>query len=514
MGSIKNSESPTDTVRTVDASQCADNELAVLLNEACETEPEVDDFISLVHTIVGHLRDSRFQKLLVSRKLVPKTLELVVRSFSQNPFLGTSLANSYPASIACGAQDENQLLGTRSALIASLSDVSATSTFTRKYPIDSTTIKTLCVWLAVSDPSIKLCACLMLGNQARSDAMCKDMVHQIGLHELLVEILATSDDLQLLHATLGFLKNLAMRVENKGTIANSNILEPLSKIWSQTSKYRLHYDVVRVVRQLVNGSLSNIQRLSIAQLSGEEDDVDERSYLAQLLELFDKSSDDVSVRVEISRIVAAIWRCVRSPASTQYFSDIVEATLPYLDSMAAGLAKALVAMVTQSRWPVVSSEGWFALALMARSKQGSDAIVDLLSEIELCKAVVEVIGAQGANKAEIVSLDPGNTDSVTRADSTELRPEEKLDMQKKDRDNALVLVNEMVKNSVSTRAIPDHIHCSHFPIPDYHLSVSSHLQTKSLVRPLVYLYIWPASVPRIFLPLASESTYHYLIFAS
>ena len=436
----------TDRNHAVDTSRCADNEVDILLKEASDPDIEIDEFFSLTRAIVAHLKDERFQEYLVFKGLISDVMVLIVRTHSSNPFLGTSLQDTYPRGIHRKPKDEATFSTCRDSLIISLSDVSATPEFSKKYPVDSALVKELCVWLSAKEPSVQLCACIMTGNLARTDAVCKDMVHKIGLHELLVQILMKNDDLQLLHATLGFLRNLALRVENKGTIAGSNALTPLSKIWSSNARPQLQYEAIRVVRQLVNGSLANIQRLLMPLAWGESSN--NNNYLSQILTLCDRT-DDVSTKFEISRIVATIWRCVRSPASTQYFSDIVEVTLPYLHSMAADLARPLAAMVTQSRWPVVKSEGWFALALMARSKEGSDAIVDLLSEVELSEALIRVSGSQGADKNGNVPIVPGNEISVTGADTSELKPGQKDDIETKDRDNALVLVSELLKNSVS-----------------------------------------------------------------
>ena len=443
----------TDRYHPVDASRCANNDVDILLKKASEPKIEFDEFISLTRTIVAHMRDERFQRHLVRKGLISDFLGLISRTYSFNPFLDTSLQDTYPNSIPREPEDEAAISTCHDALIISLSDISATPEFARKHPVDSALFKTLCIWLSAREPSVQLCACLMIGNLARSDAVCKEMVHKIGLHELLVNILIKNDDLQLLHATLGFLRNLALRVENKGTIAGSNVLEPLSKIWTSSSRPQLQYEAVRVVRQLVNGSLANIQRLLMPLAWGQN--AEEDCYLAQLLTLFEKS-DDVSTRFEISRIVAAIWRCVRSPASTQYFSDIVEVTLPRLHSIATDLAKPLLAMVKQSRWPVVRSEGWFAMALMARSKDGSDAIVDLLSDTELSNALIEAIDSQRADKNGHVSVQPGDEISITGADTSELNPKQENSMETKDRDNALVLVSELLKNSVSTPSTSPH----------------------------------------------------------
>ena len=436
----------TNRNRAVDTSRCAENEVDILLMEASEPDIGADEFISLIRAFVAHLREERLQQQVVAKKLIPDILDMVVRTYSSNPFHGTSLIDRCPKRLPLEPKDEIGLSRCRDGLIASLSDVSATPAFAKEHPVDSDLVDTLCAWFSVDEPSIQRCACLMIGNLARSDAVCKDMVHRMGLHELLITILVKSNDLQLLHATLGFLRNLALRVENKGTIAGSNVLEPLSKIWASSSSPQLQYEAVRVVRQLVNGSLANIQRLLMPLAWGEN--ADDNSYVSQLVALF-RQTDEVPTKFEISRTMAAIWRCVRSPASTQYFSDIVEVILPRLHSMTAELAKPLSAMVTQTRWPVIKSEGWFALALMARSKEGSDAIINQLSEAELSNALIGVIGARKAVPKENISVATGNEVSITGADTSDLKPEPKEVMETKDGDNALVLVTELLKNSVS-----------------------------------------------------------------
>jgi adenosyl cobinamide kinase/adenosyl cobinamide phosphate guanylyltransferase len=95
-----------------------------------------------------------------------------------------------------------------------------------------------------------------------------------------------------------------------------------------------------------------------------------------------------------------------------------------------GVARPLGAMTTQTQWPVVRSEGWFALALMANSKSGCMAVVDCLQNEEMMELLKATLKADTSSQRE-----------AEEASSSQIF---------KDRDNAFVLVQELLKNEVSS----------------------------------------------------------------
>lgn len=119
--------------------------------------------------------------------------------------------------------------------------------------------------------------------------------------------------------------------------------------------------------------------------------------------------------------------------------------------MHANVATPLATMVTQSRWPVVRSEGWFAFALMARSPEGSAAINDVLHQVEVFGALVETVTGQS------IALSTGSASTAIEEHDDFLTPEsartgrgteQEREMQRRNRENAMVLINELLKNSV------------------------------------------------------------------
>jgi adenosyl cobinamide kinase/adenosyl cobinamide phosphate guanylyltransferase len=87
-------------------------------------------------------------------------------------------------------------------------------------------------------------------------------------------------------------------------------------------------------------------------------------------------------------------------------------------------------MITQTQWPVVRSEGWFALALVATHKLGSDAVVDCLHKTEVTELLKTTLGAEASTQEEA-------------------KEENDKSQENKDRDNAFILVKELLKNDVS-----------------------------------------------------------------
>lgn len=344
------------------------------------------------------------------------------------------------------AEEEEQLSAVRSALIRALSDVSAVPEFGRQYPIGSSLFDSLLGWLSSSGAHFQICSCIMLGNLARSDTVCSRMVQELHLHKILATLLQESSDLQVLHSVLGFLRNLALPTENKDPMGAAGMIEAISRIWSMEFNVQLQYAAVGLTRQLLNGSIANVRRLLNPLSLDPDSPAHEKTYLSLLLSLFEKT-DQIPTKLEIARITAAIWRCLNTidqPAENEDVASIIHKLFSKHPNVLAPLAM----MVSQSRWPVLRSEGWFALALVARSKEGTTAINRVLGRVEFLGALVETI----TGKSMAVEVDNRTIASELESgsESTEpgIRPNQRDEMRMRDRENAMVLVSELLKNSV------------------------------------------------------------------
>jgi len=92
------------------------------------------------------------------------------------------------------------------------------------------------------------------------------------------------------------------------------------------------------------------------------------------------------VKVEISRTVAAILRNIYAGEKDGANQPLLTALL----SHSPVVEEALWEMVRQDKYPVVRSEGWFALALFGREPQGAKRMLPHLeAERELVKTTLE-----------------------------------------------------------------------------------------------------------------------------
>lgn len=109
------------------------------------------------------------------------------------------------------------------------------------------------------------------------------------------------------------------------------------------------------------------------------------------------------------------------------------------------MTKPLSFLITQSKWPVLRSEAFFILALMSRSPEGAQVIASLLQQENALASLSSTMSGQkseGSEKVQEVStgleqlqLEPQQVSPTNQADTSAI-----------DRENALVLCTELLKN--------------------------------------------------------------------
>jgi hypothetical protein len=254
------------------------------------------------------------------------------------------------------------------------------------------------------------------------------MVRDLKIHEELISVLNSDARGAVLHSALGFLKNLAIAGDNRVSLAEAGIIPAVSRLWAYDSVPQVQFSAASIARQIIISSVENIARL-LAPLSQDPDSPEHgQTYLSLLLSLFEKS-DSAPIQTEIGRTIASICRTI-SPKGREGDKQALS-ILSKLYDLHEGVARPLGAMITQTQWPVVRSEGWFALALMANNKSGCVAVNDCLQNEE----VMELLKA-----------------TLTINSSGDGEPEKTNNSQvSKNRDNAFVLVQELLKNEVSPK---------------------------------------------------------------
>lgn len=400
-----------DTHADQGIAQSPDGTLSLLVELAGSKHLSLSQLSSLASCLAAYLERERFQDVCVSNRMVDRVLSVLEHSFTID-----------------GARDpENiqSLVQLQLKINQSLAEVSASPQFLEFYPLDSPLTQTLKSWLSASEDQFQVCSCIMLGNLARSDEVCETMVRDLDIHTELISILKGDAKAAVLHSALGFLKNLAIASDNRLRLGDAGIIAAASRLWEYETIPQVQFSAVSISRQVIISCIENISRL----LDPLPDSDPPQTYLSLLLSLFEKS-DSTPIKIEIGRIVASMCRTV-SPGAREQDSE-ANALLARLFSLHATIANPIGAMITQTQWPVVRSEGWFALALMASSSLGCRSVVNCLQDSEVFQLLEGTLGAE---------------DDTTEAGAGS-----------KDRDNMAVLVPELLENEVCSFPV------SHFPV--------------------------------------------------
>ncbi|KAF9892374.1 hypothetical protein FE257_002151 [Aspergillus nanangensis] len=384
--------------------QSPDGILSLLIDLAAGEEftPTTSQFLSMTNCLVTYLENKKYQDICISNHMMADVLSVLTRSL--NVGLGQS-----------STEDIQALAQLRLKLNQTLAEVSASPLFAEKYPIDSPLSKTLKSWLVTSNDQLQICSCVMLGNLARSDDVCMMMVQDLKVHEELISILESDARGAVLHAALGFLKNLAIAGDNKRSLGDAGIIPAISRLWAYETIPQVQFAATSIARQLIISSAENITRLLETLPSDPE-----QTYLSLLLSLSSKT-DSTPIKTEIGRIVASICRTLIPKARND--DRAAQKLLKCLLDLHKDVAHPLGAMISQTQWPVVKSEGWFALALMASTEDGAVAVLDCLQKLNLLPLIQETLQGDVPDTAD----EAGRQQTI------------------KDRDNIIVLTQELLK---------------------------------------------------------------------
>ncbi|CRG92759.1 U3 small nucleolar RNA-associated protein 10 [Talaromyces islandicus] len=389
-----------------------DGTIILIMDLAINKDTTFAQFACLVECLSSYLQNERFQNACVQHGLVEKLLSVLRHSYDINVDQSSS-------------EDVKLLAQTQLKLNQTISDVSAVSTFAEVYPVGSPLFNSLKSWMTESEDQLQICASVILGNLARSDEVCRLMISELNIHQSLIAMLKNKNARgSVLHTALGFLKNLAILEENRGKLGEADIIPTVSRLWTSDTIPQVQLVAVSLIRLVINSSVENISRFLTPLSSDPDSPAHLRTYLSLLLSLLNRT-DSTPIKTEIGRTVASICRTLgsRSREGNSEASSLFDR----LFDLHEDVARPIDAMITQTEWPVVRSEGWFALALMASHVKGSLAVADRLYNTDVYQLVEDTL--EGGNISETDNA------SIQKA---------------KDRENLVVMIKELLDNDPDT----------------------------------------------------------------
>jgi hypothetical protein len=167
-----------------------------------------------------------------------------------------------------------------------------------------------------------------------------------------------------------------------------------------------------------------------------------KTYFTVLLSLF-RRSDEIPIKTEIARTVAAIFRVLAQKRESLPRAEMKE-ILTRIFALHPEVGLPIIGMVTQTEWPVVRSEGWFCLALIARTREGHAVILEILKQQKVVQALtMNILGDDKISDTE------GGHGEQMQIDESQSTPPAAAATNPIDRSNTMVFVNEVLKNHVS-----------------------------------------------------------------
>ena len=365
-------------------------------------------------------------------------------------------------------QDNTKRLSAmRNSMNQVLSDISALPEFSATFPVLSPLSSNLRRYLSSPHMQLQVMACIMLGNIARSDAACVEFVQKCQIHKPLISIITDANDSQLLHAALGFLKNLALPLPNKLPLGDADLITILPRLWNMDALPQIQYSSISLARQLLSQTFENVRRICYHLSEDQSSPAYDRTRLSILITLFQKT-DAEPVKMEIARLLTAIVRTFTSPSLN--ISNVDRRRKQFFDYH-PDVGRPISFMVSQKKWPVVRSEGWFVMALMARTPEGASCIADIMHDPQVFQILVELLtgksiidgspvsapmavdsppndfsGSGGQTLSQLQAQQPHPQSTIGSGPASPPSSNHEASMQRIDRENALVLVSELLRN--------------------------------------------------------------------
>ncbi|OGM40642.1 GTP-binding protein [Aspergillus bombycis] len=262
---------------------------------------------------MAYLDNKRFQDICITKYMVADILSMLSKSLNFD--------TEWPST------DDIQVLAQVQLRInQTLAEISGAPLFAEYYPLGSDLSRMLRSWLQRTEDQLQICSCVMLGNLARSDETCQAMVRDLNIHRDLISIVTSDARGAVLHAALGFLKNLAIAGDNRLYLGQAGIIPAVSRLWEYETVPQVQFAATSIVRQVIIASFENVSHL----LEISPGDEHHGTYLSQLLSLFEKT-DSTPIRTEIGRIIASICRTLIPKSHEQ--NEKADATIKHLFSI-------------------------------------------------------------------------------------------------------------------------------------------------------------------------------------
>ncbi|KAI9016522.1 armadillo-type protein [Phycomyces nitens] len=242
-----------------------------------------------------------------------------------------------------------------------------------------------------------------LGNLARTDAHCIEMVEKNHLEKTLLKLLTSTENATFQYVILGCLKHLCLPKQNKAVIGNAGAIESVAPLLD-TSKDMLkrnQFFAIGILKLLCASNYENSQRIITTPTTTED-----KQTPLELVLAFIKRVDDSSAKSEATRILTNLVKSVWAQPITTSLDLRTVLVKPVI-------VEPIAELVRSSKFVVLKNDGIVALTLIF-------ADTDSESSKALLKDALSFVIAPAPSLDEILA-NQDNDDSEKEDEETETR---------------------------------------------------------------------------------------------
>ncbi|KAK3991494.1 Rap1 GTPase-GDP dissociation stimulator 1-B [Cladorrhinum sp. PSN332] len=373
-------------------------------------EADLDTFLEICSPALAYLTHQDLQPHFLSTNGLPLLQQAFFQSYTR---FDTTDAD---------ADTADQLKQVWTTFVAIFADISAQPAFAKACALSSPEAQTLTTWLDEYPqfPHLQTAACLSLGNLSRSDEVTLALLPRVQspLCSILVRAIPPKEPdsavivppLQLIHAALSFLKNLAIPAQNKPLLGSALFTSPdtiLPRLWTTTTTQpQLQFTGVSLARLLLVNCPENISLIVAPQPNSS-------TSLLSLLSETAESADESPTKMEAARATISVCRALHSPSTSTTTTsntpilkdewawsspsgseDSSAALNRFYSSHSEVISTSFTRLIAQPKFPPIKTDAIFVLALMSRSEQPAGATTArqvLENNVEVFKSIIQAV---------------------------------------------------------------------------------------------------------------------------
>ncbi|KAI9492634.1 armadillo-type protein [Zychaea mexicana] len=229
-------------------------------------------------------------------------------------------------------------------------------------------------WATSKSEILAQCGIYVIGNLARTDEHCIDLVRTHHLEKTLLSAFELTDKAIFRYAVLGCLKHLCLPKENKTVIGEADAIAIVSPTLESTNDMlkRNQFLTIGIIKLLCANEYGNATKVISGKLVNSKMDKSPLDLVMDCLGRFDDPAAKSEATRILTNLIKSVWFHQDAQASSTYRQKLTKSSI----------IQAISEMTRTSKFPILRNDGLVALSLIfadSRSDTGKEMLPEALS---------------------------------------------------------------------------------------------------------------------------------------